>query len=78
MLLLRRLESCSFERIETMKQILLNEIAQIDEEINANITKQIRNMTHSKRPHACRHEQQMNDITRQRRKNKTSNKSDTP
>jgi voltage-gated potassium channel len=34
MLLLRRLESCSFERIETMKQILLNEIAQVDEEIN--------------------------------------------
>ena len=33
MLLLRRLESCSYERIEAMKQILLDEVAQIDEQI---------------------------------------------
>ena len=34
MLLLRRLESCSYERIEAMKKILLNEITQIDERIS--------------------------------------------
>tara|TARA_B100000482_G_scaffold38391_1_gene24377 strand:- start:2133 stop:3503 length:1371 start_codon:yes stop_codon:yes gene_type:complete len=34
MLLLRRLESCSYERIEAMKKILLDEITQVDERIS--------------------------------------------
>ena len=33
MLLLRRLESCSIERIKTMKQILCDEIVKIEEQL---------------------------------------------